>query len=98
MSEVSVNVYSQPGCMPCMATKRWLDKHCIAYNDMDAREHVAYLKDELGYSSTPVVTVAEDGVIKSHWSGHRPEKLHALEATPPPLVEMGYDREVVPAL
>jgi glutaredoxin-like protein NrdH len=72
-----VTVYSKPGCQPCKATYRALDKAGITYTSIDitqvegATEEVA----ALGYQGVPVVKVGDD-----HWNGLRPEKLKELMA------------------
>lgn len=74
-----ITVYTSPDCMPCRGTKRVLDKAGVAYTLVDvstSTEAVETLK-QLGYTSTPVVTVdLPDGI--DHWSGHRPDRLDAL--------------------
>lgn len=73
-----ITLYSQPGCMPCRATKRQLDQAGAPYTiidvtqNPDAADHIR----ELGYTGTPVVTVdLPDGV--DHWHGHRTDKVAA---------------------
>lgn len=69
-----ITVYSQPACMQCKATIRYLDKLAADYSviditaDDDARSHVM---DDLGYTQAPVVET-DDG---DHWFGYRPERL-----------------------
>lgn len=70
-----ITVYSRPGCPPCDATYRTLDKLELEYVktditvDSDARQRCV----DLGYSGTPVVVAGED-----HWTGFRPDRLKAL--------------------
>lgn len=76
----NVTVYSQPGCMPCKATMRKLDKLGVEYTHTDVTTDdaaAAHLAAE-GWTGTPVVEVARDGEIVAAWSGLRPDALNAL--------------------
>lgn len=72
---MSITVYTQPGCGPCLATKRALDKAGLPYDVADisqddgARDYVM----ALGYLSAPVVVSGDE-----HWSGFRPERIKNL--------------------
>ncbi len=73
-----VEVYTQPGCLPCMATIRELKKQGIPHEIRDAQEYRGFLQ-ALGHTTTPVVIVYKpDGALITSWSGHRPHKIHAL--------------------
>ena len=79
----NVTVYSQPGCMPCKATMRKLDKLGISYDHVDVTTDdtaAAHLKAE-GWQGTPVVEVTRGGEVVAAWHGLRPDALTAL-ATP----------------
>ena len=80
-----ITVYSKPSCPQCTATKKKLAKHGVPFEELDAREHVPYLKS-LGYRGAPVVMVSEGDDITpvDHWSGYRPERVAALADTPAP--------------
>lgn len=72
-----INVYTMPGCPQCKQTKRWLDNHNIAYNEIDIttdREAYLYITDALGYKQAPVVEVDRE----EHWSGFNKENLEWL--------------------
>ncbi len=75
---VTVTVYSTgPSCMQCTMTKHALDAKGVAYFEVNLRENaaaMAYVQDELGYSSAPVVVV-EDGTGDDHWTGFRPDQV-----------------------
>lgn len=77
---MTVTVYTSPNCMPCAGTKRALDKARIPYQVIDvslAPGAIDTLR-ALGHTQTPVVTVElPDGM--DHWSGHRPDRLKALD-------------------
>lgn len=72
-----VTLYSQPGCGPCIAVARHLDKEGIPFTKVDVREdpNGAARIRELGYTGTPV-TVAGD----MHWKDYRRDKLDQLKA------------------
>lgn len=75
-----VILYTQPGCGPCVAVKRFLVKHEIAHLTLDIRENPEALKrvQELGYNGTPVVeVVTRDGNF--HWKDFRIDKLTHLK-------------------
>ncbi|RDI32448.1 ribonucleoside-diphosphate reductase class Ib glutaredoxin subunit [Rhodococcus sp. AG1013] len=77
---MAVTVYTSPDCMPCRGTKRALDKARIPYTAVDVAEDPSAVETlrGLGYTQTPVVTVElPDGL--DHWSGHRPDRIKALE-------------------
>lgn len=79
-----VTVFTKPGCPPCDATKRKLDKHGVKYEVRDVTTDPAALARvrELGYSGTPVVEAGD-----MHWSGYSPDRLaqlaHNLEMVEP---------------
>lgn len=68
----TITVYTQPGCQPCKATKRWLDARGVTYTTVDVTESPADLEaiKALGYNSVPVVIVSNgDPETDLHWSG-----------------------------
>lgn len=69
-------LYTQPSCQPCKATKKWLDKAGIEYDqiDLSVDPAAADAVKALGYTSAPVVVVSDDW----HWSGFRPTELSKL--------------------
>lgn len=73
-----ITVYSQPGCQPCNATKRALDRAGLDFREVDVTaspESLSYVKS-LGYAATPVVVV-ERGDSVEYWSGYRPDLIRA---------------------
>lgn len=88
----NVTVYSQPGCMPCMATARKLDTLGVSYTYVDVTVDdvaAAHLKAE-GWQGTPVVEVTRAGEVVAAWQGLR---LDALTALGTPGVDIGaYDK------
>ena len=68
-------VYTQPNCVQCDRTKRFLDLKEVPYETVDITEdQEAYdFVVGLGYKSVPVVVHGD-----IHWSGFRLEKLDNL--------------------
>lgn len=70
-----ITVYSNPNCVQCEQTKRYLTLHnveFVAKMIADSPE-ITDLITEKGYTSAPVVVTDNDS-----WSGFRITKLHAL--------------------
>lgn len=74
-SKMNVTVYTNPNCVQCDQTKRYLDKKNIAYTAVDLSQDKEALDMvlELGFKSVPVVITDHD-----KWSGFRLEKLNAI--------------------
>jgi glutaredoxin-like protein NrdH len=78
MSTKTVSVYTQPGCQPCKATKRWLDQRGLTYTPVDVSESPADLAaiKALGYVGVPVVVVSNgDPETDLHWHGFHPDNM-----------------------
>ena len=73
----SITIYTQPKCVQCDSTKRFLDKNGVAYSVVDlTADATAYQQvREMGFTSAPVVITDTE-----KWSGFRLEKLKALVA------------------
>jgi len=74
---MKITVYSNPSCVQCDATKRWLTKHNINCDTafIEGNVEAQKLIDEHKFVQAPVV-VAGNQV----WSGFRLEKLKSLVA------------------
>ena len=72
---MSVVVYSNPNCVQCEQTKKYLALKKIPFESkMIAESPEVYdLIEAKGYTSAPVVVAGEDS-----WSGFRLDKLSAL--------------------
>ncbi|MEV7962362.1 glutaredoxin family protein [Oerskovia paurometabola] len=72
---MSVTVYTQPACQPCLATKRLLTKRGVEFTEIDVTQdaEARELVRSLGYLEAPVVIAGD-----THWSGYRPDQIHAL--------------------
>lgn len=75
---VNVKVYTKDDCSACIATKRWLEKNSIPFDEINV-EHDEEQREALidkGFAQMPVVSVAGHG----DWAGFRYEKLRGLAA------------------
>ncbi|MBE7701226.1 glutaredoxin family protein [Oerskovia sp. Sa1BUA8] len=72
---MTVTVYTQPACMPCLATKRLLNRQGIPFTEIDLTTDPTALElvRSLNHQSAPVVIAGD-----THWSGYRPDQIHAL--------------------
>ena len=70
-----ITVYSNPNCVQCEQTKRYLSLHNIEFESkmISDSPEIASLIEEKGYTSAPVVVTDKDS-----WSGFRLTKLKAL--------------------
>jgi glutaredoxin-like protein NrdH len=72
-----ITVYTNPSCMGCEATKKYLTERNTKFETVDLSTNkmaLAAVKD-LGYRQAPVVFVRYPGGSESHWAGFRPDKL-----------------------
>ena len=73
-----ITVYTQPNCQPCKATKRWLDRRGIRYQETDLTTNPvdAAAVRALGFKEAPVVIVSNgDPETDLSWSGFDPNNL-----------------------
>ena len=70
-----VEVFSQPNCVPCTGTKKFLKDNDIAFVEYDVTQEPERFSEliELGFKSTPVVRTSTDA-----WAGLQLNKLRAL--------------------
>lgn len=79
---MTVTVYSKPGCGPCAATHRALDKKGVTYTSVNvaaeenADAHAFAIS--LGHQQSPVVVVTRDGEVVDHWSGFLLNKIEEV--------------------
>lgn len=73
-----LTIYTKPGCVQCVATKRKATEKNVPHQMVDVTEDDAAMEavKSLGYLQVPVV-VAPDG---SHWSGFRPDLIESFSA------------------
>ena len=74
---MSITVYTNPSCVQCEQTKKYLTSKELSYDVIDLSENPDALEmvKALGYSSAPVVIAGDD-----HWSGFRPDIISKLAA------------------
>jgi glutaredoxin-like protein NrdH len=77
MMALMIEVYTGPGCSACNATKAWLNREGLAYNEIDisADDEAQKRCKAMGYAELPVVVAGEQ-----HWSGFRYDRLRELKA------------------
>ena len=70
-----ITVYSNPNCVACEQTKRFLTVKGINFEAKMIQDspEIYDLISEKGYSSAPIVVVGEES-----WSGFRLDKLNSL--------------------
>ena len=81
---MTITVFSQPNCQPCIATKRWLSKREIDFTERDISQDEDARTDaiDMGFTSTPIITVRNaNGGLEDCWSGLNPSKLKEWAAT-----------------
>ena len=69
-----ITIYSTTNCMKCKMTKDLFSKLGQDYNEVNIEEKpevIPYIKEELGYSSLPIV-VLDNG---THWNDFRVDKI-----------------------
>lgn len=70
-----ITVYSNPNCVQCEQTKRYLELKNVEFESKMLQDspEIMPLIQEKGYKTAPVVVTDTDS-----WSGFRLEKLNAL--------------------
>ena len=81
--EFATRVYSQPGCMPCLAVIRALTRLGVPHTVVDVTQDSTALDTVRGYgfTSTPVVEVrrAETGAVVAAWYGVRDDAMRQIK-------------------
>ncbi len=70
-----VVLYSQPGCPPCFAAKRFLASRNVAFEYKDVQADPVALRElmELNSRSTPTIVVGDEVMV-----GFDPDRLETL--------------------
>lgn len=78
---VSISIYTAPDCGMCAAAKRAMTKHGIPFQEVNTANNpaaLAYVRDDLGYSSAPVTALTyRDGRVHS-WGGFDLDQIRDL--------------------
>lgn len=71
----TITIYTNPKCVQCDQTKRYLDNNQVEYNtvDLSTNQEALDMVLGMGYKSAPIVITDT-----SHWSGYRHEQLKDL--------------------
>ena len=78
-----ITVYTNPSCMACDATKKYLSDRNTKFETVDLSTDelaLAAVKD-LGYMQAPVVFVRYPNGSETHWNGFNPSRLDGFIAT-----------------
>jgi glutaredoxin-like protein NrdH len=72
---MSITVYTNPSCVQCEQTKKYLTSKELAYEvvDLSKNPEAMDMVMEMGYKAAPVVIAGEN-----HWSGFRPDIITRL--------------------
>ena len=76
-SKPVITVYTNPGCVQCDATRKYLTERNTKFETVDLSTDglaLAAVKD-LGHRQAPVVFVRYPSGAESHWSGFQPSRL-----------------------
>ena len=70
-----ITVYTNPNCVQCDQTKKFLERNNLSYSTVDLSEDAAALEMVLGlgFKAAPVVIAG-----KEKWSGFKLDKLNTL--------------------
>jgi glutaredoxin-like protein NrdH len=75
---MAVTVYTNPNCVQCEQTKKFLDKENIEYTveNLQSDDNYEKLVDFVnrGFKSAPIVVTDTET-----WSGYKPDKLGAIK-------------------
>ena len=74
---MAIVIYTRNDCRPCKETKKRFKEFGIDFEEINLDERpdlLDYVKNELGFSATPVI-VTDDGI----WSGYRTDKIKAIK-------------------
>lgn len=70
-----VTIYSKNNCVQCKMSKKFLDEHNVAYQEINLDEQPEFIEHvkNLGFSAAPVIETENEV-----FSGFQPTKLKAL--------------------
>ena len=82
-SKPVITVYTNPGCVQCDATRKYLTDRNTRFDvvDLSIDELALAAVKDLGYMQAPVVFVRYPNGSETHWSGFQPSRLDGFIAT-----------------
>ena len=82
-SKPYLTLYTNPSCIACDATKKFLNERNTRYEviDLSTDELALAAVKDLGYRQAPVVFARYPSGAESHWSGFRPDQLAGFVAS-----------------
>lgn len=80
MSDLTVNVYTKPDsfCPGCNATKRQLQTKGIPFTELPLEDENLDAAIDLGFRTSPVVTVRLPDGAEDSWDGYRPDRIDQI--------------------
>lgn len=77
---MQIRVYSNPNCVQCETTKRYLENNEIRFEEVNLQADPISLDmvTALGYNQVPVVYIESKRIGVKHWSGFRYRELSEL--------------------
>lgn len=78
---MKTTVYTNPSCGPCKATIRALERANVSFEVIDLAqdsEALRHVKDDLGYTTAPVVEGTDKVGRAITWTGFRPDMIGQL--------------------
>lgn len=78
---MSTTVYTSPGCGPCKATVRALERANVRFEVVDLAqdsEALRHVTADLGYTEAPVVEGYDKSGREVTWTGFRPDLIEQL--------------------
>ena len=77
-----IEVYTQPNCPACDATKMWLNRRGVPYVEHNAENYRDFLTLRLHAKQAPLIVIyTASGAYDRHWSGHQTRQLETLTNT-----------------
>lgn len=74
-----ITVYTKTNCVQCSATKRWLDRRQVPYEEAAAAESPAILEEaqQAGIGQAPIVRLSDQNeATLAMWGGFNPTLLN----------------------
>lgn len=77
---MTITVYSKPGCVQCMFTKKLLNEKGLEYTELDVTADGTARKmlEDSGKTMLPMVDVFHNGRLIDRWHGFKDDKIKDL--------------------